>query len=101
MRPCSIHHDRSRQLCSVSLCNAGHLSAFYPDTDDTSKVLLALEWAQGSDPGGQSSEERRALEWLVAMQSSDGGWAAFDVDNNAEILTHVPFADPAPRMTQR
>ena len=27
------------------------------------------------------------------MQSKDGGWAAFDVDNNWEILTHVPFAD--------
>ena len=36
---------------------------------------------------------QRALDWLLAMQSKDGGWAAFDVDNNWEILTHVPFAD--------
>jgi squalene-hopene/tetraprenyl-beta-curcumene cyclase len=26
------------------------------------------------------------------MQSSDGGWAAFDVDNNWEFLSDVPFA---------
>ena len=31
--------------------------------------------------------------WLLAMQSSDGGWAAFDADNNWEFLSHVPFAD--------
>ena len=27
------------------------------------------------------------------MQSSDGGWAAFDADNNWEFLNQVPFAD--------
>jgi squalene-hopene/tetraprenyl-beta-curcumene cyclase len=27
------------------------------------------------------------------MQSSDGGWAAFDADNNWEFLSQVPFAD--------
>ena len=27
------------------------------------------------------------------MQSSDGGWAAFDADNNWEFLADVPFAD--------
>lgn len=65
----------------------------YPDTDDTAKVLLALEWADASDPKEQRETERRALEWLRSMQSSDGGWAAFDVDNSAAILTQVPFAD--------
>ncbi len=65
----------------------------YPDTDDTAKVLLALEWAEASDLEEQRAAERRALEWLVSMQSSDGGWAAFDVDNSAAILTQVPFAD--------
>lgn len=66
---------------------------FYPDTDDTAKVLLALEWAEGSDPERQRNAEARALEWLASMQSSDGGWAAFDVDNCAKILNEVPFAD--------
>ncbi len=65
----------------------------YPDTDDTAKALLALEWAEASDPARQRQAEERALEWLVAMQSSDGGWAAFDVDNSAALLTQVPFAD--------
>ncbi len=65
----------------------------YPDTDDTAKVLLALERAKGSDPERQRQAEHRAVEWLVSMQSSDGGWAAFDVDNSAAILTQVPFAD--------
>jgi len=36
---------------------------------------------------------RRAVDWLLAMQSKDGGWAAFDVDNNWKVLSDVPFAD--------
>ena len=36
---------------------------------------------------------KRALDWLLAMQSSDGGWAAFDADNNWDFLSNVPFAD--------
>ncbi len=35
----------------------------------------------------------RAAGWLLAMQNSDGGWGAFDRDNTAEFLCHVPFAD--------
>ena len=35
----------------------------------------------------------RAIQWLLGMQSSDGGWAAFDVDNNWQLLNKVPFAD--------
>lgn len=70
-----------------------YANEFYPDTDDTAKVLLALGQARSSDPEGQREAECRALEWLVSMQSSDGGWAAFDVDNCSAILTQVPFAD--------
>ena len=33
------------------------------------------------------------MHWLLWMQSSDGGWAAFDVDNNWKLLNKVPFAD--------
>ena len=65
----------------------------YPDTDDTAEVLLALEHATAADPLRQARAEERALEWLAAMQSSNGGWAAFDVDSCAAILNHVPFAD--------
>ena len=70
-----------------------HFNEHYPDSDDTAKVLLALEFARGGDAARQREAERRALEWLVGMQSSDGGWAAFDADNSATILTQVPFAD--------
>jgi squalene-hopene/tetraprenyl-beta-curcumene cyclase len=66
---------------------------FYPDTDDTAKVLLAMEFARGGDANAQQQAESRAVDWLLSMQSSDGGWAAFDVDNNSQFLTHVPFAD--------
>jgi squalene-hopene/tetraprenyl-beta-curcumene cyclase len=66
---------------------------YYPDIDDTAQVLLALRECQASDPAKQARAAKRALNWLVAMQSSDGGWAAFDVDNNWKILNKVPFAD--------
>ena len=66
---------------------------FYPDIDDTAMVLLALMHAKASDAKAQAAAERRALNWLLAMQSDDGGWAAFDVDNNWAILNRVPFAD--------
>jgi len=66
---------------------------YYPDIDDTAMVLLAMLHARGSDPEAQAQCERRALNWLVNMQSKDGGWAAFDVDNTWVILNRVPFAD--------
>ena len=47
----------------------------------------ANQWPEGKAACG------RAIRWLLAMQNSDGGWAAFDRDINREILTKVPFAD--------
>jgi squalene-hopene/tetraprenyl-beta-curcumene cyclase len=66
---------------------------YYPDIDDTAMVLLALSHARASDPAAQERATRRALNWLFGMQSRDGGWAAFDADNNWTILNKVPFAD--------
>jgi squalene-hopene/tetraprenyl-beta-curcumene cyclase len=66
---------------------------FYPDIDDTAMVMLALSQARGADAAGQRACHKRALDWLLAMQSKDGGWAAFDADNNWEFLSDVPFAD--------
>jgi squalene-hopene/tetraprenyl-beta-curcumene cyclase len=66
---------------------------FYPDIDDTAMVMLALSQARGSSSAKQQACHKRALDWLLAMQSNDGGWAAFDADNNWEFLSHVPFAD--------
>jgi squalene-hopene/tetraprenyl-beta-curcumene cyclase len=65
----------------------------YPDIDDTAQVLLALARSRGTDSAKQEACIRRAVDWLLAMQSKDGGWAAFDVDNNWQFLSAVPFAD--------
>jgi len=65
----------------------------YPDIDDTAMVLLALRHARATSAERQANAERRAIAWLLGMQSGDGGWAAFDVDNNWRLLTKVPFAD--------
>jgi squalene-hopene/tetraprenyl-beta-curcumene cyclase len=70
-----------------------YTNEFYPDIDDTAMAVLALSQARASDTAAQKACHRRALDWLLAMQSSDGGWAAFDADNNWEFLSSVPFAD--------
>jgi len=56
-------------------------------------VLLALRHARASDSDAQTASVRRAVAWLLSMQSRDGGWAAFDVDNCWTPLSEVPFAD--------
>jgi squalene-hopene/tetraprenyl-beta-curcumene cyclase len=66
---------------------------YYPDIDDSAMVLLALAGARASNPHAQEACTRRALDWLIGMQSKDGGWAAFDVDNTWTALSEVPFAD--------
>jgi len=66
---------------------------FYPDIDDTGMVLLALSKSTASNPAEQQACIHRAIDWVLAMQSKDGGWAAFDVDNNWSSLADVPFAD--------
>lgn len=68
-------------------------NSFYPDTDDTAMVLMALARTGSASCEGQPDRIRRAVRWLVAMQNSDGGWAAFDRDITREFLTKVPFAD--------
>ena len=65
---------------------------FYPDIDDTAMVLIALRCAGATDRDRQRRAQQRAINWLLGMQSSDGGWAAFDVNNNWQLLNNVPFA---------
>ncbi len=66
---------------------------YYPDIDDTAMVLLALKETGATDRTALAATSRRAVDWLLGMQSADGGWAAFDVDNNWQFLSDVPFAD--------
>ena len=61
----------------------------YPDVDDTAVVVLALR-RSGIDDGGAA---QRGVMWSLGMQSSDGGWAAFDVDNTSALPAKLPFCD--------
>jgi len=70
-----------------------YANEFYPDIDDTAMVMLALSEVPASDAAARKACQKRGLDWLLAMQSGDGGWAAFDADNNWEFLSNVPFAD--------
>lgn len=68
-------------------------NSFYPDTDDTAMVLMALTRTGLAAKPEYRPAVRRALDWLVAMQDDNGGWAAFDRGINREFLEKVPFAD--------
>ncbi|WP_408869405.1 squalene--hopene cyclase [Candidatus Kirkpatrickella diaphorinae] len=63
---------------------------YYPDVDDTAVVGMLLH---REDPKANKEAIARAREWIIGMQSSNGGWGAFDVDNNLDALNHIPFAD--------
>lgn len=68
----------------------------YPDIDDTAFVLLALAPFK-NDPKWKKRGIEEAItlatDWLLAMQSKNGGWGAFDKDNDKKILTKIPFCD--------
>ena len=65
----------------------------YPDTDDTAEILLFLNRTEIADNRWKLSECQRAINWLLSMQCKSGGWGAFDVDNDKEVLNEIPFAD--------
>ena len=94
---------RGRQIVEVKgdwKVNRGHLEPggwafqywndFYPDVDDTAVVVMALH--RTGNP-----EYREAIEcatnWIIGMQSLNGGWGAFDADNTHHFLQSIPFAD--------
>ncbi len=66
---------------------------FYPDVDDTAFVLMALQDVAHAEPECYAQAARRGLAWLLSMQNRDGGWGAFDRDNDHVLLTQIPFAD--------
>jgi squalene-hopene/tetraprenyl-beta-curcumene cyclase len=83
-----------------------YANRFYPDVDDTAMAIIALATWRTSLPEEAhatafargrlrrvSAAIARAVRWLEALQNSDGGWGAFDRDNNMELLCKVPFAD--------
>jgi squalene-hopene/tetraprenyl-beta-curcumene cyclase len=66
-------------------------NAHYPDLDDTAVVVMAM------DRAAQKPDYREAIargeEWVVGLQSKNGGWGAFDADNTYHYLNNIPFAD--------
>ena len=67
----------------------------YPDIDDAGEVIMALAQARLSpdQDARRARAIRRCIDWILALQSKNGGWAAFDKDNNRKYLTKLPFSD--------
>jgi squalene-hopene/tetraprenyl-beta-curcumene cyclase len=60
----------------------------YPDIDDAAVVGIGLD-----DLGVGRAATARACRWVAAMQCENGGWGAFDKDNDAYWLYDIPFFD--------
>jgi squalene-hopene/tetraprenyl-beta-curcumene cyclase len=80
---------------------------YFPDVDDTIEVLMFL-FKRGLNTGREKKSFERGLEWLLSMQSKNGGWAAFDMDNTLQWVNRIPFSDhgacldpPTPDITGR
>jgi len=65
-------------------------NAHYPDVDDTAVVVMALDRL---DKQRYKNAIERGAEWVLGLQSKNGGWGAFDADNEYYYLNHIPFAD--------
>ena len=72
---------------------------FYPDIDDTAVAMIALEKFRKLLPEDDARGKRvdgaikRSISWLEAMQSRNGGWGAFDKNNDKSLITKIPFCD--------
>ena len=96
-----MHRDRRHGLHDVQVADGNDKPYFHDETYGSVEYRIYTMQFPGNPgvlvrsalPVSAAAAAQTALGWLLAMQSSDGGWAAFDVDNNWEILTHVPFAD--------
>lgn len=65
-------------------------NSYYPDVDDSAVVAHAM--IQFGDKEFEENVDRAGV-WIVGMQSSNGGYGAFDVDNTHYHLNYIPFAD--------
>jgi squalene-hopene/tetraprenyl-beta-curcumene cyclase len=65
----------------------------YPDIDDTAEVILALKRVAHPEPDRIVTAVRRGVQWSLGMQSRNGGWGAFDVDNTSPFPNRLPFCD--------
>lgn len=65
----------------------------YPDVDDTAVIIMALDRLQLPNEERKREAMKVAIEWVLSMQCRDGGWAAFDIDNNLDLLNQIPYGD--------
>ena len=67
---------------------------YYPDLDDTAVVVMAMDRARRASGSKEYDQAiSRGREWIEGLQSRDGGWAAFDVNNLEYYLNNIPFSD--------
>lgn len=66
---------------------------FYPDLDDSAVVVMALNQAQLPNEAQKQAAIDRGVRWMLSMQCRDGGWAAFDIDNDKDWLNLLPYSD--------
>jgi squalene-hopene/tetraprenyl-beta-curcumene cyclase len=73
-----------------------YANPYYPDVDDTAVVVMAMDRAAAGD-GRRRHEFAEAIargrDWIIGLQSRNGGWGAFDVDNDYQYLNNIPFSD--------
>ena len=69
---------------------------FYPDVDDTALVGMFLDRynrKKKKKVQNVASSIERTRKWILSMQSDNGGWGAFDINNTCYYLNSIPFAD--------
>lgn len=66
---------------------------FYPDVDDSAVVVMALDAVKLPNEEVKRAAIARAFYWILSMQCREGGWAAFDLNNNQDWLNLVPYGD--------
>lgn len=101
----AIKWVKARQICdpiigdwrvySTNQRSAGfsfeYFNRWYPDVDDTAAVILAMIKQDSARASSESVID--AVVWVLGMQNQDGGWAAFDIDNDYYFLNKIPFSD--------
>jgi squalene-hopene/tetraprenyl-beta-curcumene cyclase len=66
---------------------------WYPDVDDSAVILMVLKRISGPETRRKDRAIAAGVNWTLGMQSRNGGWGAFDTDNDSEFLNRIPFAD--------